>query len=204
MAMVTFRSLVLFALCTLGAGLALGQDVDLQPVPATQAQALLKALIPSNKKFVSIDAYVAGKDIKDVNLGTSCSSSSSGSTSGTVDDSGNITAQTRTDGSSSCRELHKYYKTLYLGFRDSADPQYSYLVTTQCVEKWRWDHCEMPPEKAVYPITIEREKHGGFTVYVGTQQKLGGKVKVAKFAVLDITHVKMNSNNQAAAKVDDK
>jgi hypothetical protein len=33
------------------------------------------------------------------------------------------------------------------------------------------------------------EKHGSFTIYAGTSEKLVRKVKMAKFAVLDVTHV---------------
>jgi hypothetical protein len=46
---------------------------------------MLKALIPQGKKFVAVDAYVAGTNVKDVNLGLSCSSSTA-STTGTVDE----------------------------------------------------------------------------------------------------------------------
>jgi len=62
------------------------QGVDLEAVPPRQAQDMLKALIPRGKKFAELNAYVAGTKVKDVNLGLSCSSSSSGATSGTVDD----------------------------------------------------------------------------------------------------------------------
>ena len=182
----------------------LAQDVDMEPVPAAQAQGLLKALIPPKKKFVVINAYVAGSHVKDVNLGVSCSSSSSGSTTGSVDDGGNISAQTRTDGSSSCREIHHYYHTLLLGFADSSEPKSAYLLTVQCVRKWVWDHCDMPPDKSLYPVVLEAEKHGSFNVYAATSEKLGGKQKVAKFAVIDLSHVRQNDGNQAAALEDKK
>jgi hypothetical protein len=173
------------------------QDVDSQPVTSAQAQQLLKALIPPKKKFVVVNAYVAGTHVKDVNLGMSCSSSSSSSTSGTVDDDGNIHAQTQGGGSSSCREVHHYYRTMFLGFADTSDPQAGYLLTAQCVEKWIWNHCDMPPEKSTYPVVLEIGKHDSFSIYAATAQKLGGKQKVAKFAVLDLSHVKQKDNQAA-------
>jgi len=180
------------------------QEVDMEVVPPAQAQSMLKAIIPKGKKYVSFQAYVAGTQVKDVNLGLSCSSSSSGSTTGTVDDSGNIDARTQSYGSGRCRELHNYYKTIYLGLRDLADPQSSYMITAQCVEKWVWNHCDMPPQHEMYGVVLEIGKHDTFYVYAATQQKLGGKTKVAKFAVLDVTHVTPKDNNQTAAKADDK
>jgi len=121
-----------------------------------------------------------------------------------VDDDGNIKARTQIDGSTSCRERHEYYMTLFLGLADSADSQSAYLITAQCAEKWAWNHCDMPPEKTTYPIVLEIGKHGSFNVYAATSQKLGGKQKVAKFAVLDVTHVKQKQSSQAAAKSDEK
>lgn len=176
----------------------------MEVVPPAQAQSMLKAIIPKGKKYVSFQAYVAGTQVKDVNLGLSCSSSSKGSTTGTVDDSGNIDAQTHSYSSGGCREVHNYYKTMYLGLRDPSDPQSSYTITAQCVEKWVWNHCDMPPQHEMYGVVLEIGKHDTFYVYAATTQKLSGKVKVAKFAVLDITHVAPKDNNLAAAKADNK
>ena len=116
-----------------------------------------------------------------------------------MDDSGNISAETKTNGSSDCRERHNRYYTLFLGFTDSADSVGAYLLTVQCAEKWVWNHCDMPPEKSTYPIILEVGKHGSFNVYAATSQKLGGKQKVAKFAVIDLTHVKQKDSGQSVA-----
>jgi hypothetical protein len=196
-----------WALCVLqlvSTGMVLAQAVDVEVVPPTRAQELLKALIPQNKKFVLVNAYVAGANVKDVNLGLRCSSSSSGSTSGTVDDDGNIKARTQTDGATSCSERHEHYNTLVLGFADSSDSHASYLITTQCVEKWGWNHCDMPPEKSLYPIVLEIGKHGSFNIYAATSQKLGGKQKVAKFVVLDVSHVKQKDAISQTSKSEEK
>jgi hypothetical protein len=181
-----------------------GQGVDMQVIPPAEAQKMLKVLIPHGKKFVAFNAYVASTNVKDVNLGLRCSSSSSGSIKGTVDDDGNVNAQTKTDGSGSCREVHNFYKTMFLGLRDSADAQSGYMITVQCAEKWTWNHCDMPPEKSTYPVLLEIGKHDSFYVYAATSQKLGGKQKVAKFAVLDVTHVTPKDNNKGAEKLGEK
>lgn len=188
---------LLLALQLIGVGTVLAQEVNMETVPPAEAQRMLKALIPHGKKFVSFDAYVAGTNVKDVNLGISCSTSSTASTSGTVDDDGNVKAQTQINGSGGCTEQHRYYKTMFLGLHDSADAQSNYLLTVQCVEKWVWNHCDMPPENTIYPIVLEIGKHDTFYVYAATSQKLGGKQKVSKFAVLNVSHVTPKNATQA-------
>ena len=64
-------------------------------------------------------------------------------------------ATTNSDGVTSCKQRHNYYKTLMLGFPDFNNPQnQAYFVTTQCVEKWVWDHCDMPAEHTTYPVIL--------------------------------------------------
>ena len=170
-------------------------DFTSEIVPAARAQELLKALVPKKGKSVTLNTYVAGTNVQDINLGMHCSSSSSGNTTGTVDDSGNIDARTRTNGSTDCKEQHIFKHTMYLGFEDAADPNSSYLMTVQCERKWVWNHCDMPPEHTTYPVEIKEEKHSTFAVYAATSQRLGGKEKVAKFAVIDLSHVTKKANN---------
>jgi hypothetical protein len=185
--------------CFVAPGAVLAQGVDTEIVAPAEAQRMLKALIPAGKKFVAFDAYVAGTNVKDVNLGLSCSSSSTGNTTGTVDSDGNVSARTQTNGSGTCREMHDYYKTMYLGLRDLKNADAGYMITVQCAEKWRWNHCDMPPEKTIYPVVLEIGKRDTFTVYAATSQKLGGKQKVAKFAVLDVSHVVPKNQAQVSA-----
>jgi hypothetical protein len=163
-----------------------------------QAQQVLRSFVPANKKFVTINAYVAGTFVKDVNLGVSCSSSSSANTSGTVDDNGNIKAQTSSDGSTNCRERHIYYNRMSLGLPDGTDGNSAYLVTVECTVKWVWDYCKMPPKGTSYSIVLEAGKHGTFQIYAATSERLGAKAKVAKFPVLDVEHVKMKAATAAA------
>ncbi len=177
------------------AGSAYGQDAEV--VPPAEAQQVLRAFIPNGKKFVTVNAYVAGTAVKDVDLGVSCSSSSSANTTGTVDDSGNIKAQTESNGSGSCRDRHVYYYRMSLGLPDAADSNAAYLVTTECVARWVWDHCQMPEQGTNYPVVLEAGKHGTFEIYAATSAKLGDKTKVAKFPVLDVKHVKMDATTAA-------
>jgi hypothetical protein len=180
---------------TCSAPIAYAQDASPETtteamLPA-EAQQALRSLIPSGKKFVMIDAYVAGTHVKDVNLGVSCSSNASGSINGSVDDNGNIQGTTNSNGSSDCRERHNYYDTLMLGLPDPYDPQNAvYFVTTQCVVRWIWDHCDMPAPHSTYPIVLEANKKGTFDVYAATEQRLGGKAKAARFAVLSVERIR--------------
>ena len=163
-----------------------------------QAQQVLRAFVPANKKFVTINAYVAGTFVKDVNLVLSCSSSSSANTSGTVDDNGTIKAQTNADGSTNCRERHICYDRMSLGLPDGTDGNAAHLVTVQCTVRWVWDHCKIPPKGTSYPIVLEAGKHGTFQIYAATSERLGAKAKVAKFPVLDVEHVKMKTATATA------
>jgi hypothetical protein len=170
-------------------------EVTSELVPAARAQEMLKTLIPEKSKSVTMDTYVASTNVQDINLGMHCSSRSSGSATGTVDENGNINAHTTTHGGTTCSETHIYKHTMYLGFEDTADPNASYLMTVQCQRKWMWNHCDMPPEHTVYPVVIKAEKHGTFAVYAATSKQLGGKEKVAKFLVLDLSHVTRKTKN---------
>jgi hypothetical protein len=180
------------------AAAAYSQQQDaVEAVPPAQAQQVLRNFIPSNKKFVTINAYVAGTSVKDVDLGVSCSSSGTANTTGTVDDNGNIKAQTSADGSTDCRDRHIYYHRMSLGFPDSSDANAAYLVTVECTVRWIWDHCQMPAQGSTYPVVLEAGKHGTFQVYAATAERLGAKDKVAKFPVLDVEHVKANAASAA-------
>lgn len=173
----TFWALFVFQLVF--AGVVLAQADDVEVVPPAQAQALLKELIPHGKKSVVLNPYVVGKDVNDVNLGIKCASSV-------------------------CREVHKRYNTLLLGFDDLDDSHAIYLIAAQCVEKSAWNHCDMPAEKSECPIVLEAGKHGSFNIYVATAQKLGGKQKVAKFQVLDVRHARQKDGSQPVAKSEEK
>jgi len=175
------------------------QNYDVRTVANSEAQKLLTALIPEHKKFVVIKPFVVSTERRDVDLGTTCSSSSSGTVSGSVDDSGDVKGTTQASGATHCREQHNYYATLKLGLADESDPKAIYIITTQCVERWVWDHCAMPEKGQVYPVVLEQEKHGTFDVYAATTERLGGKEKVAKFAVLGVEHLKTRDASNAAA-----
>ena len=191
---------VTFGLCSIvllsGLTVAFGQtptpEATTENLLPADAQHALRSLIPAGKKLATINAYVAGTNVRDVNLGVSCSSNSSGSIEGNVDENGNVTAKSKSNGSSDCREMHHYYNTLTLGLPDPNDPNNSaYRVTAQCVMKWVWDHCGMPSQHTTYPIVLEVSKKGTFDIYAATEQRLGGKVKAARFAVLRVEHIRL-------------
>jgi hypothetical protein len=164
-----------------------------------QAQKLLAGMIPEHKKFATINPFVVGTDTRVVETGTSCSSSSSGTLSGTADDYGNVSGTTRSNGSTDCTKHDVGYYTIRLGLPDSADPKAIYIITAQCVEKWIWNHCAMPQKGQMYPVVLEEEKHGAFDVYAATTEKLGAKSKVATFAVLKIEHLEARQTSAAAS-----
>lgn len=188
-----------FALCLLalsGAAPARAQshstNVTTEPLLPSDAQSYLRTLIPQGKKWVTLDAYVVGTNVRSVDLGSSCFSSSSGSVKGEVDDNGDVSGTVESDGSSNCSQRHKYYNTLKLGLLAHGDSTSGYLVTAQCVVKWVWDHCGMPDQRTIYPVVLEETKKGTFNVYAATAQRLGGKNKAARFAVLSVDRVRLN------------
>ena len=79
---------------------------------------------------------------------------------------------------------------MILGFDDKANPGDSYLLTAVCTDRWVWNHCGMPPKGSTYPLMIEIDKHDQFTVYVATSDRIGGKAKVAKFAIVQLSRVR--------------
>jgi hypothetical protein len=170
---------------------------ELTAVSPAQAEQVLKSyLVPSHdKKHAVVNALVANTDVKVVDLGVSCSSSSHGEITGTVDDDGNVRARTDETGSSNCRHHYNRFYTVKLGLPDVAEPKQSaYLVTVRCAEKWIWDHCQMPAKGTMYPMVLEAAKHGTFYVYAATSEKLGGKMKVAKYEVLELPHYKQKDS----------
>jgi len=166
------------------------QAPTVEVLPNGVAQQLLRGLIPPGKKMVTVSTFVAATSVEDRNLGMSCESSSSGKTTGTVDDDGNIDAKSTGSGSTNCSERHIYHDTMELGFQGLSDPNASYLLTAVCTEKWVWNHCGMPPKGSTYALVIEADKNGQFTIYVATSDRIGGKSKVAKFAIVQLSHVK--------------
>jgi hypothetical protein len=44
-------------------------------------------------------------------------------------------------------------------------------------------------------VVLEEGKHGTFEISAATSQKLGGKMKVAKFAVIEVSHVTKKPSN---------
>ena len=162
---------------TVAYGQASGPETNTENLLPADARRALRGLIPEGKKFVTLNVYVAGTNVKDVDLGLSCSSDSSGTVTGTVDDNGNVEGKVNSNGSSDCRERHRYYETLMLGLPVPDDPKSAYFVTTQCVVKFRWDHCDMPAQHTTYPFVLDLPKDGPA---IDLYRALGGQAQSAK------------------------
>lgn len=164
------------------------QAQTIEYVAPADGQRVLSTMIPADKKFVPVTVYVAVADRKSIDLGVSCSSDSTGSTTGQVDDAGNVDLKSSGDVATDCSHKHKYVNTMKLGLPIQSDGT-GYMITVQCIERFLWDHCDMPPNGATYQVILSAEKHGTFEVYAATEQRIGAKSKVAKFAVLSVEHV---------------
>jgi hypothetical protein len=83
---------------------------------------------------------------------------------------------------------------MLLGLGDKTNPGDSYRLTAVCTEKIVWNHCGMPPKGSNYSLVIETDKNAQtFTIYVATSDRIGGKLKVAKFAIVQLAHLKNQS-----------
>jgi hypothetical protein len=165
-----------------------GQHVEaLFPAPA---QEKLNSLIPVGKKFVTVNVGVIATTVRTENGSVFCNSSSSGKISGTVNDFGDIDATVKSSGSTNCWQSHTYHYTMILELPQQQDSKFDYFLVAGCGVKWRWNHCGMPDKLSVYPMVLEREKHGEFNIYAATQERVGGKMKVATFHVLKVLRLK--------------
>ncbi len=72
------------------------------------AQAFLEVTL-HGEKHVTITGVIADTRYKDVNLGTSCRSDSTGTVEGQVNDSGDVTGSVKTTGTTHCSQTHNYF-----------------------------------------------------------------------------------------------
>lgn len=175
------------------ASTCVAQGWTISRLPDRDAQTILNRLIPDGKKFASVIPYVLNTQTKVVDRGSVCYSSSTSSSSGSIDEFGNINTTGESNGSSSCSHEAIGYYTMYLGIPDADDQKATYVLTVQCVERWIWNHCTMPTKGQSYPLIIEREKHGSFNVYAATRDKVGAKAKVASFSVIKVEHARQTA-----------
>jgi hypothetical protein len=119
------------------------------------AEAFLEATLHGEKK-ATITGVIANTDFKNVSLGTSCRSSSSGSIDGKVNDNGNVSGEVKTTGSTSCQELHDYYYWIDVAYADNTNS--AYIITARCDVRWVWNHCALPEVGDKDGMVIAREK----------------------------------------------
>jgi hypothetical protein len=165
------------------------------PMLPREAENYLASLIPSGKKNEVIRPLVFTSKIEITNVQKHCSSS--GTVEGNVDDSGNFNG--RTNSSSNCFKTAIRHHTLFLALPLPEKNSYAVLIA-HCAEKWVWNHCDDPPTNTEYPVVIEKEKHG-FNLYAATARRVGGKMRVARYEVLEVDRVVLPEKPGSAVKV---
>jgi hypothetical protein len=131
--------------------------------------------------------WIANTDFKNVSLGTSCSSNSTGTVAGKVNDNGNVTGEVKTTGSTSCEELHNYYYWIDVAYADKTNS--AYIITARCDERWVWNHCALPVVGDKDGMVIAREKKGKYSIYIALRKgALDKKGSVSKYEIVDLKH----------------
>ncbi|MGP0021296.1 MAG: PDZ domain-containing protein [Candidatus Sulfotelmatobacter sp.] len=162
------------------------KDWTEKPLTPDTAETFFEATL-HGQKHIAITGVIADTKYKDVNLGNHCTSSSSGSVHGTVDDSGNVTGRTTTSGSTNCSETHNYFYWMDVAYADAANS--SYVITARCDVRWVWNHCAVPIEGNTNGMVIEREKKGKYAIYISLHRgALDRKGSVSRYEVVDLKH----------------
>lgn len=163
-----------------------GQGWNEEPVTPDAAQAFLESILNGEKR-ADIKGTIANTSEKDVNLGTHCSSSSTSTVNGNVSDSGTVTGDIQSNGSTSCRDLHDYF--YWMTFAYIAQPSSGFIITARCDVRWRWNHCALPVIGATDGMVIEREKKGHYAIYIALRNgSLDRKGTVSKYEIVDLKH----------------
>lgn len=177
------------------------QDPKEVAIEPAVAERLLTSFVRENKGH-SVTATIIRVIDKAIPLGPSCSSSSSGTVTGTTDENGKVRGTTDSDTTTTCRQKYDHYQRMTVVLDDSLNPDAFYLLETECAQsqfamigivpvKFH-DPCLMPAERTTGPVVIKAGKHGTFYVEVYLTpplRKLGDKPKggTYKFAVLKMT-----------------
>lgn len=157
-----------------------------KPLTPDTAQAFLEATL-HGQKHVTITGVIGNTDFKNVSLGTSCSSSSSGTVDGKVNDNGNVSGDVKTTGSTSCREMHDYYYWIDVAYADKENS--AYIITARCDVRWVWNHCALPVVGDRDPMVIAREKKGKYSIYIALRKgAMDRKPSVSKYEIVDLKH----------------
>ncbi len=158
----------------------------MSPLTPDTAETFLKTTL-HGQKHVTIRGVIAETKYKDVNLGTSCSSSSTGKVEGEVNDNGDVTGTVKTSGTTDCSETHNYFYWMDVAYADGADS--AYIITARCDVRWRWNHCALPAEGMTDGMVLEREKKGKYALYIYLRKgALDRKGSVSKYEIVDLKH----------------
>ncbi|MGB9205477.1 MAG: hypothetical protein WCB94_16080 [Terriglobales bacterium] len=187
------KRITFFALVVVMIGLAQAQDSltpaqgwTKQAVTPDDAQAFLEATL-HGEKHVAITGLIADTNKRDVDLGTHCSSSSSGTVNGTVDDSGTVTGNVHTSGDTHCRDVHNYFYRISVVYSDKSNS--SYIIAAQCDERWVWNHCALPVIGDKDEMVITREKKGHYAVHILLRRgALDRKGTSSIYEIVDLQH----------------
>lgn len=164
-------------------------SVTVERLHPDDAAAILRMLVPEKKNSRTVRLLVNETRVDTVDLGTSCSSSVSSQTKGTVDDSGDISARTEGDVSTDCRKKHRYYYRVRFVSEVPGVKKTELMLDTTCSVEWVWNECGLPVKDEIYVVVLKPGKHGAFDVDVLTSSKLGGKQTQSKYAVNTVWRV---------------
>ena len=162
-----------------------------RPVTPDVAQALLEDLL-QGEKHVTINAVIADTSEKDVNLGTTCRSSSDGTVEGKINDYGDVSGKVSADGRTNCSEEHNYFYWMTVAY--VSDTNAGFVITARCDVRWRWNHCALPVVGAKDAMVLAREKKGKYAIYISLRKgSLDKKGSVSKYEVVDLKHFERGS-----------
>lgn len=80
-----------------------------------------------------------------------------------MDDNGNVSGESSTDSSTSCRDLHNYFCTIVVAIVET--PTSLYQLTAQCNVRWVWNHCLLAVVGAKDVMVLAREKKDHYAIY---------------------------------------
>ena len=161
-----------------------------EPVTPDAAEAFLDATLHGEKR-VTITGMIASTNEKVVDRGTHCTSSSDGGVNGRVDDSGNVSGTTNTEGTTDCRNLRNYFYWMDVVYASVDSPDSGYIITARCDVRWVWNHCTLPIVGSSDTMVISREKKGKYFISISLRTgAFDRKGTVSKYEIVDLKHFK--------------
>jgi hypothetical protein len=155
-----------------------------QPLSRADALSFLESTVHGGKQ-ATIQATISNTSVKDVNLGTHCSSNSNSTVDGKVDSYGNVSGTVKTQGGTNCRENHDYFYWMSVVYAES--PTVGYVITARCDVRWLWNHCASPVDGQTDGMVIAREKKDKYFIYIALAKGvLEKKPAVSKYEIVDL------------------